>query len=58
MNVLFVEPNIHIHPDFELTTMASASEKADLVVYLVKHKVFMGLKASRGAVLDFCGIGD
>jgi len=35
----------------------AACEKADLIVYLVKHKAFLELGDLGSAVLDFCGVG-
>jgi len=56
LELLFVEPNLVAHHEFDLTPAKDAAEKADLVVFLVKHKGFSGLKAG-GQVLDFCGVG-
>ncbi len=56
MDVLFVEPNIETHPKFVITDVESACEKADLIVFLVKHKVFMELTDTKAQVLDFCGV--
>lgn len=52
-----VEPNIHEHKVFKLTNFEEASDKADIIVYLVAHKEFKTLTlASDKVVLDFCGI--
>lgn len=56
MELLFVEPNLETHDEFDLTPAKDAAGKADLVVFLVKHKGFAGLKV-KGLVLDFCGVG-
>ncbi|RKX37414.1 MAG: UDP-N-acetyl-D-mannosamine dehydrogenase [Verrucomicrobia bacterium] len=56
MDLLFVEPNITEHPDFKLTTVDTACEQADLVVFLVRHKAFVELLDIKGRVLDFCGV--
>ncbi len=56
MELLFVEPNIQSHPAFELTSVDQASVKADLIVFLVKHKEFSTLKNLPIPVLDFCGV--
>ena len=52
-----VEPNIHEHKVFKLTNFEEASDKADIIVYLVAHKEFKTLTlAPDKVVLDFCGI--
>ncbi len=52
-----VEPNIREHSVFKLTDYQVAVKKADIVVFLVAHKEFMGLELSNETnVLDFCGI--
>ncbi len=52
-----VEPNIREHSVFKLTDYQEAVKKADIVVFLVAHKEFMGLELSNETkVLDFCGI--
>lgn len=56
MELLFVEPNIESHPAFDLTLADSACKKADLIVFLVKHKEFTTLKNLSVPVLDFCGV--
>jgi UDP-N-acetyl-D-mannosaminuronic acid dehydrogenase len=53
-----VEPNIETHPTFTITSVDPACEQADLIVYLVKHKAFIGLIDLKGVVLDFCGVGE
>ena len=51
-----VEPNIHEHNIFKLTDYKEAAEKADIVVLLVAHNEFKGLKFKENQiVLDFCG---
>jgi len=56
MDVLVVEPNIHNHPEFEIMDDAKAIEEADIVVYLVAHKQFKGIRIFGKEVLDFCGV--
>lgn len=52
-----VEPNIHQHKDFKLTTTKDAVEKADIIIFLVAHNEFKELQISKNkVVLDFCGI--
>ena len=57
IELLFVEPNIKTHPAFELTLIDQACVKADMIVFLVKHKEFSTLKNLPLPVLDFCGVG-
>ena len=55
VDVLAVEPNLANHKSIKLTPYQQASESADLVIYLVAHKEFVGLSAN-GKELDFCGV--
>ena len=52
-----VEPNIETHKIFKLTNYKTASDKADIVVFLVAHDEFKTLEiAPEKVVLDFCGV--
>ena len=52
-----VEPNIKSHPLFKLTDYKEAVTKADIIVFLVKHREFIGLIISEEKIiLDFCGV--
>lgn len=52
-----VEPNVSEHSLFKLTDYREASEKADIIVFLVAHDEFRSLENLTGkVVLDFCGI--
>lgn len=54
--VLVVEPNIVSHKSFNLTDYRVAYRKADIVVWLVRHKVFITIPLlSEKIELDFCG---
>lgn len=55
LNILAVEPNIKNNGHIALTTYEEALEKADISVYLVKHKVF-DTKLDKNIILDFCGV--
>lgn len=56
-DVLVVEPNITEHASFRLTPYEEAYRKADLVVWLVRHREFLGMEHDPAkAELDFCGI--
>jgi UDP-N-acetyl-D-mannosaminuronic acid dehydrogenase len=52
-----VEPNITEHNVFKITDYKYASEKADIIAFLVAHKEFKSLEISSDKmVLDFCGV--
>jgi len=55
LNIITVEPNIKEHNEFKIYSMKDALEKADIIVVLVAHKEFRGLKISK-PILDFCNI--
>ena len=55
--VLIVEPNINSHPSFVLTDCREAYNKADIVVWLVRHDAFLDIpKVENKIELDFCGV--
>jgi UDP-N-acetyl-D-mannosaminuronic acid dehydrogenase len=55
--VLVVEPNIEKHTNFLLTLYDEAYKKADIIVWLVKHKEFLSIKQDNSKIeLDFCGL--
>ena len=55
--VLFVEPNLHKESKHQLTETTEATEKADIVVFLVAHTEFRGLNLNANTkVFDFCGV--
>jgi UDP-N-acetyl-D-mannosaminuronic acid dehydrogenase len=56
LNILAVEPNITIHKFLEITNYEDAIKEADVIVYLVAHNEFKGLKIENKEVIDFCGI--
>jgi UDP-N-acetyl-D-mannosaminuronic acid dehydrogenase len=56
LEVLAVEPNISTHKDFEIINYDVAINEADIVVYLVGHKEFKGIKVFGKEVIDFCGV--
>jgi UDP-N-acetyl-D-mannosaminuronic acid dehydrogenase len=54
-----VEPNIKEHKVFKLTQYKEAVEKSDIIVFLVAHKEFLGMKIETNKIiLDFCGVYD
>ena len=56
VEVLAVEPNIKTHKDFEIVDYDTAIEEADIIVYLVGHKQFKGIRIFGKEVIDFCGV--
>lgn len=58
-NVVVVEPNISKHENFNIVSIDSAIETADLMVILVKHKIFLEkeiqFRMSQKKLIDFCG---
>ena len=56
IDVIAVEPNIKSHSEFEIMNDEDAIKQADVIVYLVAHKEFKGIRIFGKEVLDFCGI--
>jgi len=56
LDILAVEPNITTHKEFEIIKDADAIEAADIIVYLVAHKEFKGIRIFGKEVIDFCGV--
>lgn len=54
--ILAVEPNITTHKSLEITNYEDAIKNADVIVYLVAHNEFKGLKIENKEVIDFCGV--
>lgn len=55
--VIAVEPHVKSTDKLRLTDAAQAMQKADLLIYLVAHKVFKSLpKDKEQETLDFCGV--
>ena len=55
-NVLAVEPNIDKFKEFDIIDFKVAIAQADIIVFLVGHKVFKGLRIANKVVLDFCNV--
>ncbi|MFM2134856.1 MAG: UDP-N-acetyl-D-mannosamine dehydrogenase [Bacteroidota bacterium] len=55
MKVLPVEPNISATRSLRVFDTAAALDKADIIVFLVRHKEFVNLPIKGKTVLDFCG---
>jgi UDP-N-acetyl-D-mannosaminuronic acid dehydrogenase len=56
LDVLAVEPNISTHKNFEIINFETAINDADIIVYLVAHKEFKGIRIFGKDVIDFCGV--
>lgn len=55
--VLVAEPNISHHKTYNLTDYKKAYQQADIVAWLVGHKLFYDIKIDEFKIeLDFCGI--
>jgi UDP-N-acetyl-D-mannosaminuronic acid dehydrogenase len=56
-DVLVVEPNITAHKTFNLAPYQDAYKKADIIVWLVRHKEFVTMPVDQNKIeLDFCGV--
>jgi len=56
VDVLAVEPNIEEYKEFEIHDYENAINEADIIVYLVAHKPFKGIRIFGKTVMDFCGV--
>ena len=56
IEVLAVEPNINSHKEFDIIDFETAINGTDIIVFLVAHKEFKGIKIFGKEVIDFCGI--
>lgn len=54
LDILAVEPNIESHKEFEIIEYKEATQKADIVAFLIAHKEFKCLDVNNE--LDFCGV--
>lgn len=55
--VLVVEPNVKSHKSFNMTNYKEGYDKADIVIWLVRHKEFLNMSYSNDKIeLDFCGV--
>jgi UDP-N-acetyl-D-mannosaminuronic acid dehydrogenase len=55
--VLVAEPNIKGHKTFNLVPYTEAYRRADLIVWLVRHREFVSMLREPGRIeLDFCGV--
>lgn len=56
MDILAVEPNISNHKLIEIINYKEAILKADIIVFLVRHKVFTDLNITDKQILNFCNV--
>ena len=56
LEVFPVEPNLRFSDEFHLVTDEDAINEADIIVFLVAHKEFKGLRIFGKKVFDFCGV--
>jgi UDP-N-acetyl-D-mannosaminuronic acid dehydrogenase len=56
IDVLAVEPNIDSFKEFPIVNYEDAITQADIVVFLVGHKMFKGLTIADKSMLDFCNV--
>jgi UDP-N-acetyl-D-mannosaminuronic acid dehydrogenase len=56
VEVLAVEPNLKHSEEFELYDEERAINEADIIVFLVAHDEFKGIRIFGKEVFDFCGV--
>ena len=56
LSVLPVEPNLKTMDDFDIVNDEEAINDADIIVYLVAHNEFKGIRIFGKEVFDFCGV--
>jgi UDP-N-acetyl-D-mannosaminuronic acid dehydrogenase len=57
VDVLAAEPNIKTHDFFKLEKYRTTYQKADIVMWLVRHKEFVDMPKDDGKIeIDFCGV--
>lgn len=56
-DVLVVEPNVENHKSFNISNYKDAYDKANIVIWLVRHKEFIIMPNDNDKIeLDFCGV--
>ena len=53
-DVVAVEPNIESYKELKLVSLNDSIKEADILVFLVKHRQFVGLDTKGKQALDFC----
>jgi len=56
VEVLPVEPNINTFDEFDVVEYEEAINDADIIVFLVAHEEFKGIRIFGKDVFDFCGV--
>ncbi len=56
LEVLPVEPNLKSSDEFDLVQDAEAINQADIIVFMVAHDEFKGIRIFGKEVFDFCGV--
>ena len=56
IEVFPVEPNLRSSEEFHLVSDEDAINQADIIIFLVAHKEFKGLRIFGKKVFDFCGV--
>ena len=56
LSVLPVEPNLKTMDDFDMVNDEEAITAADIIVFLVAHDEFKGIRIFGKEVFDFCGV--
>lgn len=56
LDILACEPNLDDHPTLNLYSLEYVLGAADLLVFLVAHSSFSGLKLAKRPVFDLCGV--
>ena len=56
LNLLYCEPNIKSHKNFNLHSLEYLLKKADFIVFLVKHNEFLKIDLTKFDYIDFCGV--
>jgi len=51
-----LEPNLNRSEEFELRDDETAINEADIIVFLVAHDEFKGIRIFGKTVFDFCGV--
>lgn len=55
-NIHIVEPNIKSSDEFDLVKDEEAINDSDIIVFLVAHGEFKGIRIFGKEVFDFCGV--
>ena len=56
LDIFPVEPNIKVMDEFDIVKDEEAINNADIIVFLVAHDEFKGIRIFGKKVFDFCGV--